>query len=120
MFACEQAGIVLIGPSAESIEGMGDKIRARDIARRSGVPLVPGSEGGVADLAEAMQVAEKIGYPIMLKATAGGGGKGMRRLHSAEELRAQYQQTADEMLKAAISANKALVGSYQLIHIACT
>lgn len=94
--ACEQAKITLIGPSAESMQRMGDKIHAREIARKSGVPLVPGSDGGVADLEDALRVADKVGYPIMLKATAGGGGKGMRRLHSAEELRAQYQQTADE------------------------
>ena len=98
--ACHAAGIVLIGPSAESMQGMGDKIRARATAERAGVPLVPGSDGGVANVEEAVLVAERIGYPIMLKATAGGGGKGMRRLHSADELRAQFEQTADEALHA--------------------
>src|SRR6266849_262152 len=77
--ACEAAGIVFIGPSSESIRRMGSKTAARALAKGAGVPVVPGTERGAASLAEAMSIAAECGYPIMLKAVAGGGGMGMRR-----------------------------------------
>src|ERR1035437_1594518 len=71
---CENCNIKFIGPTAETIRMMGDKITAKNTAKEAGVPLVPGSEGGVADEKEALLVACKIGYPVIIKATAGGGG----------------------------------------------
>src|SRR5213083_2680724 len=76
--ACADAGIKFIGPSAKSMEMMGSKTRARQNMERSGIPFVPGTSKGLDSPAQAHEVAEKIGYPIMLKAAAGGGGKGMR------------------------------------------
>ena len=78
--ACADAGITFIGPSPEAIEKMGDKITARETVRKRGVPLVPGTEKGLDDDA-LMAEAKEIGFPIMIKATAGGGGKGMRAVH---------------------------------------
>jgi acetyl-CoA carboxylase biotin carboxylase subunit len=98
--ACQSAGIVFIGPSPEAMQGMGDKIRARDLARAAGVPLVPGSAGRVDNVVEAERIAAELGYPVMLKATAGGGGKGMRLAHEAAELRRAFERTADEARKA--------------------
>lgn len=83
---CEQQGITFIGPSAEVIRMMGDKIEARNVAREAGVPTIPGSEGAVADLGAARTVADSVGYPILVKAAAGGGGRGMRVIASAGEL----------------------------------
>ncbi|MDB5514716.1 MAG: accC 2, partial [Tardiphaga sp.] len=74
----EKAGLVFIGPKAETIRAMGDKATARIMAARAGVPTVPGSEGRIKDADEAMRVAETIGYPVMIKASAGGGGRGIR------------------------------------------
>ncbi len=84
--ACEGAGIKFIGPSWRSIEQMGSKTAARQVAVASGAPVVPGSEGGVSDVRKAAGEAAKIGYPVLLKASAGGGGKGMRRVDSEAEL----------------------------------
>jgi acetyl-CoA carboxylase biotin carboxylase subunit len=81
--ACADAGITFIGPSPEAIEKMGDKITARETVKQRGVPLVPGSEKGLHD-AELAAVAQEIGFPIMIKAAAGGGGKGMRAVYDAE------------------------------------
>ncbi len=79
---CETNGIKFIGPKSQVINLMGDKVKARELAASVGVPLVPGSAGAVKDIAEGVDIAEKIGYPVMIKASAGGGGKGMRLAHS--------------------------------------
>jgi acetyl-CoA carboxylase, biotin carboxylase subunit len=83
--ACRETGIVLIGPSAESMEAMGVKTSARKRMTEAGVPVVPGSEGPLADEAEGRRFADGIGYPVMLKAAAGGGGKGMKKCDRAED-----------------------------------
>jgi acetyl-CoA carboxylase biotin carboxylase subunit len=79
-------GLHFIGPKAEHIRIMGDKIEAKRTAKRLGIPVVPGSDGGVTDDAEATRISDEIGYPVLIKAAAGGGGKGMRVARSAEEL----------------------------------
>jgi acetyl-CoA carboxylase biotin carboxylase subunit len=83
---CGACNITFIGPSPEAINKMGAKAVARDTMAEAGVPIVPGSDGIIADTEEALQVAEKIGYPVIIKATAGGGGKGIRVARSKEEL----------------------------------
>ena len=80
---CERSDITFIGPTAEQIRSMGDKATARETMVRAGVPTVPGSDGVLTDLEEAIRLAPKIGFPIMIKASAGGGGKGMRIAHDA-------------------------------------
>ncbi len=84
--ACEKEGIVFIGPPPEVIRRMGDKIGARNLLKKHMVPLVPGTDEALGDLAEARRFAERVGYPILLKASAGGGGKGMRIVHKKEDL----------------------------------
>lgn len=79
---CESCGIKFIGPSAENIRLMGDKVQAKNTMHKVGIPLIPGSKGGVKSKEEALKLAETIGYPLILKAKAGGGGKGMRICHS--------------------------------------
>jgi acetyl-CoA carboxylase biotin carboxylase subunit len=98
--ACRDAGLVFIGPSAESIRVMGSKTEARRLARAAGVPVVPGTEHGVADVAEARRVADACGYPVMLKAAAGGGGKGMRRVDAPEQLEAALRDASSEAERA--------------------
>ena len=83
---CETHGIKFIGPSSATIELMGDKAQAKQTMRDAGVPVVPGGDGVVADEAQAIAVAEEIGYPVLIKAAAGGGGRGMRVAHSRAEL----------------------------------
>jgi len=94
--AVESAGLVFIGPTPESIAIMGDKLRARAAARKAGAPIIPGSEGSVEDVEAARRAAEDVGYPIMLKAAAGGGGKGMRVVRSAGELESAFSLTQGE------------------------
>jgi acetyl-CoA carboxylase biotin carboxylase subunit len=94
--ACEDSGIVFIGPSAETIALMGDKLSARETARRAGVPIIPGSPGPVTSAADAGESARAIGYPVMLKAAAGGGGKGMRVVRSESELDRALELTRGE------------------------
>ena len=94
--ACESAGITFIGPSSDTIAALGDKLAARAAAKRAGVPLIPGSPGPVATLDEARAVAQRIGWPVMLKAAAGGGGRGMRIVRSAQELEAAWGMTRGE------------------------
>ncbi|MDD5070621.1 MAG: acetyl-CoA carboxylase biotin carboxylase subunit [Candidatus Omnitrophica bacterium] len=79
---CDSCGISFIGPSAENIQKMGDKVKAKETMRRAGMPLIPGSRGAIKSKEEALAVAKKIGYPLILKAKSGGGGKGMRVCHS--------------------------------------
>src|SRR5258706_12649484 len=80
--ACADAGVKFIGPTPASMEIMGSKTRARQAMEKSGVPLVPGASRGLESPEEAASMAERIGYPVMLKAAAGGGGKGMRLVHT--------------------------------------
>ena len=93
---CGDAGIVFIGPSPAAMAAMGSKIESRRLMRAAGVPVVPGGEEALASLDEAAAFAESIGYPVMLKAAAGGGGKGMRRVDSGEELAAAYRAARSE------------------------
>lgn len=86
---CEKSGIVFIGPSYKSIEMLGDKASAKETMKNAGVPVIPGSDGAVKNIDEARKVAEKCGYPVLVKASAGGGGRGIRRVNSEDELEAQ-------------------------------
>ncbi len=92
----EAAGLVFIGPTAASMEVMGDKLSSRRRMLQSGVPVVPGTEEAVRDPAVAAGIADRIGYPVLLKASAGGGGKGMRVVRSADEMAAALRQTMGE------------------------
>ncbi|HEV8131633.1 MAG TPA: acetyl-CoA carboxylase biotin carboxylase subunit [Acidobacteriota bacterium] len=94
--ACADAGIKFIGPSPASIDLMGSKTRARREMQRAGIPLVPGTSAGVESYEQAQQTARQIGYPVMLKAAAGGGGKGMRLVHSPEELKPALESAQSE------------------------
>ena len=82
----QEHGITFIGPAPEHLSMMGDKVRAKEVAVELGLPVVPGSDGAVADDAEAMAVAERVGYPVLIKAAAGGGGKGMKLAHASDEM----------------------------------
>jgi acetyl-CoA carboxylase biotin carboxylase subunit len=92
----EDHGITFIGPTAEHIRMMGDKITAKDTMKALGVPCVPGSDGGVPDYETAQKVAEEIGYPVIIKATAGGGGRGMKLAKSADELETAFRTARAE------------------------
>ena len=94
--ACEENGIVFIGPSSEVISRMGDKQSARRLMMASDVPVVPGSKELVDSPEEAAAVAEEIGYPVLIKASAGGGGKGIRKVFSPEELKSAYETAKAE------------------------
>jgi len=94
--ACEDHDITFIGPTSEHIRIMGDKISAKDTMKALGVPCVPGSDGGVPTLKDALKVGEEIGYPIIIKATAGGGGKGMQVAHNAGEMERAFQSARAE------------------------
>lgn len=98
--ACGDAGLRFIGPRPEAIAGMGSKTAARRIAIAAGAPVVPGTEQGLTDLAEARRVAAEIGYPVLLKAAAGGGGKGMRRVDSPAELESAIRGASSEAERA--------------------
>jgi acetyl-CoA carboxylase biotin carboxylase subunit len=93
---CRSCNIDFIGPSPEAMDSLGDKNRARKMARAAEVPVVPGSAGLIEDEAEAVRVAREIGYPVLIKATAGGGGKGMRVAQSEEMLKVAIQQAQTE------------------------
>ncbi len=92
----EDHGLTFIGPTAEHIRIMGDKITAKDTMKALGVPCVPGSEGGVADLAEAKRLGEEMGYPVIIKATAGGGGKGMKVAETAADMERAFMTARAE------------------------
>ncbi len=98
--ACEEAGITFIGPNTESMYILGDKTRARQKMIDAGVPVVPGTKDPVESLEHALKVAEEVGYPIMFKASAGGGGKGMRLISSPEEFKEVYDLAKGEALSA--------------------
>ncbi|MAH82911.1 MAG: acetyl-CoA carboxylase biotin carboxylase subunit [Flavobacteriaceae bacterium] len=97
---CEEHKIKFIGASAEMIDKMGDKASAKETMKRAKVPTIPGSEGLIESLEEAKKIAKKIGYPVMLKATAGGGGKGMRAVWSSKEIDKSWESATTESLAA--------------------
>ncbi len=98
--ACEAAGITFVGPTVEQLEMFGDKTEAKKLAQRAGVPTIPGSEAAVDDPAEVMRAAREIGFPLMIKASFGGGGRGMRVVQKGEELDAKLAEAQREALAA--------------------
>jgi len=102
---CARRGVSFIGPSPEVIRAMGDKTQARRTMVGAEVPVVPGTEGNLASLDEALSSAKRVGYPVMLKATSGGGGRGIRRCDSPEDLRRNFARVASEATKAFGSAD---------------
>jgi len=97
---CKRRGIKFIGPDHTVIKKMGDKIEARKAMIEAGVPVIPGSDGNIKDLEEAKKIAKDIGYPVMLKATNGGGGRGIRRCDNEKELNSNYDRVISEATKA--------------------
>ncbi|KAA0256545.1 acetyl-CoA carboxylase biotin carboxylase subunit [Acidobacteria bacterium ACD] len=98
--AVEDAGFVFVGPQPEVIEAMGEKVSARRLMKSFGVPTIPGSEGSVPTAAEARELAASFGFPVLLKAAGGGGGKGMRIVHREEDVEEAYRQAQAEATKA--------------------
>lgn len=97
---CEKNGLVFIGPTVESMNAMGDKISSKQIAIASEVPIIPGVDHAMKTTEEAIEVARKVGYPVMLKASNGGGGRGMRIVNSEEEMAKEFKEAIDESKKA--------------------
>ncbi|EHA3993488.1 acetyl-CoA carboxylase biotin carboxylase subunit [Enterococcus faecalis] len=93
---CEECNITFIGPKAETIDAMGNKINARQLMQKAKVPVIPGSDGVINSVEEALTIAEEIGYPVMLKAAAGGGGKGIRKVLSKEKLPKHFTSAQQE------------------------
>ena len=98
--ACADAGITFVGPDPDVMERMGDKVQAKAAAKEAGLPVLGGSDGAVSDFAEAQAAAEEAGFPVLLKAAAGGGGRGMRRVESAEELPGAFDIAQREAIAA--------------------
>jgi acetyl-CoA carboxylase biotin carboxylase subunit len=94
--ACAAAGITFIGPTPENIDAMGDKLSAKALMKAAKVPTVPGSDGGVESIEDARKISETIGYPVIIKATAGGGGKGMRVVRNASEIDSAFKACRSE------------------------
>jgi acetyl-CoA carboxylase biotin carboxylase subunit len=109
--ALQDHGITFIGPNAEHIRIMGDKITAKETAKSLGIPVVPGSDGGVPDVETALKTAAEIGYPVIIKATAGGGGRGMKVAKSAQELEIAFR-TARSEAKAAFGNDEVYMEKY--------
>ncbi len=95
---CKNCGLVFIGPDADVIDKMGNKAAARSLMKENGIPVVPGSDGIVDTVEEAEKIAEKIGYPVLIKAVAGGGGRGMRRAFDKEELKSSFHAAKAEAM----------------------
>ncbi|MBS1617308.1 MAG: acetyl-CoA carboxylase biotin carboxylase subunit [Bacteroidetes bacterium] len=96
----EENGITFIGPTPEAIEVMGDKLSAKEAAKKFNIPMVPGSDGAIHSAEEVRELCDRIGYPVLIKASAGGGGKGMRVVESADQLAEQMQRAQSEALSA--------------------
>ena len=96
--ACQEEGITFIGPSGDVIRAMGNKASARALMQKAGVPVVPGSDGPVPDAQTAKAVADSIGYPVLIKASAGGGGRGMRRVYDPESFISLLEESRAESM----------------------
>ena len=107
----EAHGLTFIGPKPEHIRTMGDKVTAKQTAGELGLPLVPGSAGAVDDVDEALKLAEEIGYPVLIKAASGGGGRGMKVVNEAQELASQMSQARSEA-KAAFGDDTVYIEKY--------
>lgn len=105
---CEDCNITFIGPNADTIDLLGNKSKARETMQKAGVPVVPGSDGEIETVKEALELAKKIGYPVMIKASAGGGGKGMRAVYKEEDLEKLYNSAKAEA-KAAFADDKVYI-----------
>ena len=95
---CESSGIKFIGPPIDAIISMGDKAVAKETAKKAGVPVIPGSDGVVATLNDAIRICSDIGFPVIMKAVAGGGGKGMRIVRNSSEVEKAFQMASAEAL----------------------
>lgn len=95
---CTRCGVKFIGPSSEAMELMGDKARAKETMKAAGVPVIPGSDGEIKSVEQAMEIAARIGYPVMVKASAGGGGRGIRKVSSPGDLEAAITAAKQEAL----------------------
>lgn len=95
----EKNNLIFLGPSSEAMSELGDKIRAKKLAERAGVPILPWSKGPVRSIKEAEELAQKIGYPVVVKAANAGGGKGIRFVTTPEQLSAQYQSAKEETIR---------------------
>lgn len=93
---CEACHITFVGPKSQTIDEMGNKIHARQLMKKAGVPVIPGSDGAIVDVKQALDIANQVGYPVMLKATAGGGGKGIRKVLSEAELPGAFASAQQE------------------------
>jgi len=102
---CQRRGVTFIGPTADTIRRMGDKTEARRAMINAGVPVIPGSDGNLTGVNEAVKLANKFGYPVMLKATSGGGGRGIRLCSNEQELRRNFERVVSEATKAFGSAS---------------
>ncbi|GIW54704.1 MAG: acetyl-CoA carboxylase subunit alpha [Nitrospiraceae bacterium] len=108
---CRASGIAFIGPSPQAIHLMGNKVKARELAREVGVPIVPGTDGGVASAEEALAFVRTVGYPVMIKASAGGGGRGLRVVRSDAELK-ESMETASREAEAAFGDGSLFIEKY--------
>ena len=97
---CEESGITFIGPSASIMESMGDKINSKKVAHKVGVGTIPGVEKVIKSVEEAKEVADYVGYPVMIKASNGGGGRGMRVVYDEKNLALEYETACSESRKA--------------------
>lgn len=93
---CEACHITFVGPKSQTIDEMGNKIHARQLMKKAGVPVIPGSDGAIVDVKQALDIANQVGYPVMLKAAAGGGGKGIRKVLSEAELPGAFASAQQE------------------------
>lgn len=109
--AVVKAGLVFIGPSAESIRSLGDKVHCKELAKKAGLPLVPGYQGENQDVAHLITQAEKIGYPVIVKAAAGGGGRGMKLIKASQEAR-ELIESAQREAQAAFGSSKVFLEKY--------
>ncbi|HEX9253256.1 MAG TPA: biotin carboxylase N-terminal domain-containing protein, partial [Ignavibacteriaceae bacterium] len=108
---CQESEITFIGPSPEMIRAMGDKSFAKDTMRKNGVPVVPGSDGVVKDVSEAIKSAHEVGFPVIVKASAGGGGKGMRIVWEEKDFEKAFQNAQSEA-EAAFSNGDVYIEKY--------